>query len=204
MNFEFRVRRCTRRLVEGWGDRELPSHQWRSWSSKRLKPCGFEIETGIRVVVVVDRRRRGQSVDGVSQVEFEVERQSSGSGPKIDQHFVRKYLVLIELVIAGGYSRFERGAVDICAGWEADLGDHHAVSLETNTFNMRRDVYRLTWQWLRRTKRHAHAKLLVVDDGRGRRNRWPRMIEVGHELRGGCLRVFWDVESDIVTTGREG
>ena len=165
---------------------------------------GFE--SGIGIVVVVDSRWCALScVDGVAKRKTEVQRQPT---PLWATDKSALCPVVPHSDSAHSRSRRQHGfkgcAVDVCAWRKADLGDHHAISLEANPLNVCCDVHWLARQRLGGTKGNGHAKLFVVDDRRGWRNGRPRAVKIRHELHSGGLRVGREVRRDAVITSRKG
>src|SRR5262245_14885652 len=83
----------------------------------------------LRVVVIVERGRRGLGLDAVARLEFKRELQAAGSRPQVSDHAVRQNIVVIQAPPRFLSRLFERFAVDVGARRQADLREHHSITL---------------------------------------------------------------------------
>src|SRR5262245_51741605 len=92
--------------------------------------------SGLRVVVIVERRRRGLRLDAVARLKFKRELQAAGSRPQVSDYAVRQNIVVIQAPPRFLRRLFERFAVDIGARRQADLREHHSITVMADTFGI--------------------------------------------------------------------
>src|SRR5947209_19536886 len=109
---------------------ELASDIWHPASafSSYHEPRRRDDGAGFGVVVVVELRGRGERVETVARAELEIEPSAAARGPEIDDEAVGQNVVAADRPARLLHRVFERGAVNVRAGRQSHLGEHHAVA----------------------------------------------------------------------------
>src|SRR5215212_4851875 len=101
-----------------------------------LPPClssyhearGRDDGVRLRVVVVVERRGRGERVEAVARAELEAELRAAARGPEVQDDAVGENVVAVDGPARLRHRLIERLAVYVCAGRQPDLREQHPVA----------------------------------------------------------------------------
>src|SRR5262245_5198312 len=90
----------------------------------------------LRVVVIVERGQRGLRFYSIARLEFERELHAALLRPQVSDHAVWQDVVMVQTQTSFLRRPFKRFAVDIGARRQADIREHHPVTLTPNAFGL--------------------------------------------------------------------